>query len=46
MKGSNRRRYLTEGELDKLIKAARKGRYGQRDATLILHHGKARLAGH
>jgi hypothetical protein len=30
---SNRRRYLTEGELDKLIKAARKGRYGQRDAT-------------
>jgi integrase len=36
MKGSNRRRYLTEGELDKLIKAARKGRYGQRDATLIL----------
>ena len=33
---SNRRRYLTEGELDKLIKAARKGRYGQRDATLIL----------
>ena len=36
MKGSNRRRYLTEGELDKLIKAARKGRYGQRDATLCL----------
>ena len=36
MKGSNRRRYLTEGELGKLIKAARKGRYGQRDATLIL----------
>ena len=33
---SNRRRYLTEGELDRLIKAARKGRYGQRDATLIL----------
>jgi hypothetical protein len=29
---SNRRRYLTEGELDRLIKAARKGRYGQRDA--------------
>lgn len=28
MKGSNRRRYLTEGELTKLIKAARKGRYG------------------
>jgi hypothetical protein len=24
-------RYLTEGELTKLIKAARKGRYGQRD---------------
>ena len=36
MKGSNRRRYLTEGELNKLIKEARKGRYGQRDATLIL----------
>lgn len=36
MKGSNRRRYLTEGELTKLIKAARKGRYGQRDATLVL----------
>jgi integrase len=36
MKGSNRRRYLTEGELVKLTKAARKGRYGQRDATLIL----------
>jgi integrase len=36
MKASNRRRYLTEGELDKLIKAARKSRYGQRDATLIL----------
>lgn len=33
---SNRRRYLTEGELGKLIKAARKGRHGQRDATLIL----------
>jgi integrase len=33
---SNRRRYLTEGELDKLIKAARKGRHGQRDATLVL----------
>ena len=27
---------LTEGELGKLIKAARKGRHGQRDATLIL----------
>jgi len=37
MKVSNRRRrYLTEAELDRLIKAARKGRYGQRDATLIL----------
>ena len=29
-------RYLTEVELDRLIKAARKGRYGQRDATLVL----------
>jgi type 1 fimbriae regulatory protein FimB len=36
MKGSNRRRYFTEAELAKLIKAARDGRYGQRDATLIL----------
>jgi integrase len=36
MKASNRRRYLTEAELDRLIKAARKGRHGQRDATLIL----------
>jgi type 1 fimbriae regulatory protein FimB/type 1 fimbriae regulatory protein FimE len=36
MRGSNRRRYLTEGELTKLIKAARKGRYGQRDAALVL----------
>jgi integrase len=36
MNGSNRRRYFTEGELTKLISAARKGRYGQRDATLIL----------
>ena len=33
---SNRRRYLTEDELEKLIKAGRKGRYGRRDATLIL----------
>src|SRR5215471_16538103 len=36
MKASNRRRYLTQAELDRLIKAARKGRHGQRDATLIL----------
>ena len=36
MKGSNRRRYFTEAELRKLIRAARKGRWGQRDATLIL----------
>ena len=33
---SNRRRYLTAKELEKLIKATRKGRYGQRDATLML----------
>jgi len=32
----NRRRYLTQDELEKLIKAGRKGRYGQRDATLML----------
>ena len=36
MKPTNRRRYFTETELPKLISAARKGRYGQRDATLIL----------
>src|SRR6516164_4441210 len=36
MKGHNRPRYLTEAQQSKLIKAARKGRYGQRDATLIL----------
>src|SRR5262249_8218448 len=33
---SNRRRYLTQDELEKLIKASRKGRYGRRDATLML----------
>src|SRR6201982_4252069 len=33
---SKKRRYLTEDELEKLIKASRKGRYGRRDATLIL----------
>jgi hypothetical protein len=33
---SNRRRYLTQDELEKLIKASRKGRYGRRDATLLL----------
>ena len=33
---SNRRQYFTESELNKLINAARKGRYGHRDATLIL----------
>ena len=36
MKDSNRRRYFTEQELGKLMGAARKGRYGRRDATLIL----------
>src|SRR6516225_8289167 len=36
MKPTNRRRYFTEGELAKLIGAARKDRYGRRDATLIL----------
>jgi integrase len=30
------REYLTPDEVEKLIKAAREGRYGQRDATLIL----------
>jgi integrase len=33
---SNRRRYFTQVELARLISAARKGRYRQRDATLIL----------
>jgi integrase len=33
---NNRRRYLTGDELEKLVKAGRKGRYGRRDATLIL----------
>src|SRR5262249_32224669 len=33
---SNRRRYLTADELEKLIKAARKSRHGKRDATLVL----------
>jgi integrase len=33
---SNRRRYLIADELEKLLKATRKGRYGRRDATLIL----------
>jgi len=33
---SNRPRYLTEAQLGQLIKAARKGRYGHRDANLIL----------
>ncbi|MFZ2081574.1 MAG: tyrosine-type recombinase/integrase, partial [Xanthobacteraceae bacterium] len=32
----NKRQYFTESELNKLISAARKGRYGHRDATLIL----------
>ena len=36
MKGNDRQRYLTEAQLGQLIKAARKGRYGQRDSTLIL----------
>ena len=35
-KATNRRRYFTQAELSKLIAAARKGRYGQRDATLVL----------
>jgi integrase len=33
---SNRRRNLTKDELEKIIKAGRKGRYGRRDATLML----------
>ena len=33
---SNGRRYLTADELEKLIKAARKGHYGRRNATLML----------
>ena len=30
------REYLTDAEIEKLMKAARHGRYGHRDATLIL----------
>ena len=30
------REYLTEAEIERLIRAARSGRYAQRDATLIL----------
>lgn len=30
------REYLTEAEIEQLMKAARDGRYGRRDATLIL----------
>ena len=30
------REYLTEAEVEKLMKEARQGRYGHRDATLIL----------
>ena len=33
---SNRRRYLTAKELEKLITAGRNGRHGRRDATLML----------
>jgi integrase len=36
MKGSNRPKYLSETQLTQLIKAARKGRHGQRDAALVL----------
>jgi integrase len=32
----DRRRYLTQDELARLISAAKEGRYGQRDASLIL----------
>ncbi len=35
-RGHNSIKYLTQAQLDKLIKAARKGRHGQRDATMIL----------
>ncbi len=30
------REYLTEAEVERLIKAAKTNRYGQRDATMIL----------
>jgi integrase len=33
---TNRRRYFTEDELARLISAARKGRWGHRDGTLVL----------
>ena len=39
------REYLTPAEVDKLIAAAKLGRHGHRDATLILVAFPARLAG-
>jgi hypothetical protein len=43
------REYLTPAEIDKLIKAAKEGRWGHRDATLILvgyRHGLRAVYGY
>ena len=40
------REYLTPSEVEKLISAARKGRYGHRDATLILVAYRQRFLAH
>ena len=39
------REYLTVAEVERLIKAAQHGRYGHRDATLILVAFRPRAAG-
>ena len=36
VRGRNSIKYLTQAQLDRLIKAARQGRYGHRDATMVL----------
>jgi hypothetical protein len=35
------REYLTPAEIDKLLAVAKRGRYGQRDATLVLQSVRA-----
>jgi hypothetical protein len=38
------REYLTPAEIEKLIKAAKQGRWGDRDATLVIGGLPARIA--